>query len=110
LERAITRIWASVLPVGDAARIGVTDSLFSLGGDSVLATAIAARLRDELDIPAVSVRMLFAAPTIAGLTDEILATEQTPARLERVAEIFLEIDALSGDEVDAQLGEAVTGG
>lgn len=109
LEHAITRIWASVLPVGDAARIGVTDSLFALGGDSVLATAIVARLRSELDIPAVSVRMLFAAPTIAGLTERILATEQTPTRLERVAEIFLEIDALSGDEVDAELGEAVTG-
>lgn len=109
LERAITRIWASVLPVGDTGRIGVTDSLFALGGDSVLATAIVARLRSELDIPAVSVRMLFAAPTIAGLAERILATEQTPARLERVAEIFLEIDALSGDEVDAELGEAVTG-
>ncbi len=110
VERAIRQIWTSVLPVGDAARIGVTDSLFSLGGDSVLATAIVARLREELDIPAVSVRMLFAAPTITGLAERILATEQTPARLERVAEIFLEIDALSGDEVDAELGEAVTGG
>ncbi|MGH4022099.1 MAG: amino acid adenylation domain-containing protein [Pseudonocardiaceae bacterium] len=106
LERAIALVWTQVLAVDEAS---VTDELFALGGDSVLATAIVARLREGLDTSAVSVRTLFAAPTIAGLAERMLAADEVSGRLERVAEIFLEIEALSDEEAESQLGQTIAG-
>ncbi|MGW5146827.1 amino acid adenylation domain-containing protein [Rhodococcus koreensis] len=68
LETTIADVWRAVLGVD---RVGVTDTLFALGGDSVLATTIVARLRERLNTDAVTVRMVFAAPTVAGLADKI---------------------------------------
>ncbi len=104
LERAIAMTWAQVLGIDE---VGVAEEYFALGGDSVLATSIVARLREGLDTATVSVRTLFAGRTVAGLAERIVATEETPGRSERVAEIFLEVEALSDEDVSAQLGEWV---
>ncbi|MCL9797257.1 phosphopantetheine-binding protein, partial [Frankia sp. AgKG'84/4] len=102
LERMIMMVWGELL---GGARFGVHDEFFALGGDSVQATALVARLRDELDTGDVSVRMLFAAPTVAGLAQRMRAVESNPGRLDRVASIAWEIAGLADDEVDARLEE-----
>ncbi|WP_462202507.1 salicylate synthase [Frankia sp. CcWB3] len=100
LERVILSVWREALGLDE---FGVTEEFFALGGDSVLATAVVARLRDELDTGDVSVRMLFGAPTVAALARDLRAAEPTPGRLDRVAAIAWEIAGLSDDEIEERL-------
>ncbi|MCK9900693.1 salicylate synthase [Parafrankia colletiae] len=102
LERVVHTVWREVLGITE---FGVADEFFALGGDSVLATAVVRRLRDELDTTAVSVRSLFAAPTVATLADRIRAADTVPGRSERVATIALEIAAMTDEEVADELGD-----
>ncbi|MFJ9442582.1 condensation domain-containing protein [Kitasatospora sp. NPDC101235] len=74
-EAALADIWAEALEVP---RVGVADDYFALGGDSVLAIVVVARAAEAgLDV---SVRDLFEARTIAGLslTDDRLRTTPSP--------------------------------
>lgn len=100
LERAVALVWQSVLRVDS---VGVTDTLFALGGDSVLATTIVARLREALDTTTVTVRMMFASPTVAGVAKQMIAVEGGDERLEAVAEVFVSIESMSEDELIAAL-------
>jgi aryl carrier-like protein len=61
LEQFVAAIWAEVL---ELERVGVHDDLLDLGGDSLRATRILARIRDGLgaDLP---LSDLFVAPTVA---------------------------------------------
>ncbi len=70
LERAMAAIWAEVLGVDDAERIGAEADFFALGGHSLLAARVAARVRErfEVDLP---VRALFERPTPAALAREV---------------------------------------
>ncbi len=67
-EQALARIWAEVL---SAERIGVHDSFFALGGDSITALRMLSRLRRAFGV-AVSPRELFDAPTIGALAETVL--------------------------------------
>ena len=62
-ERTIAGVWSAVLGVE---RIGVHDNFFDLGGHSLLATQVVSRLREAFgrEVP---VRLMFEAPTVAGL-------------------------------------------
>ncbi|WP_433196081.1 amino acid adenylation domain-containing protein [Nocardia sp. CA-107356] len=103
LERALADIVGTVL---DTARVGATDDFFALGGDSVLATAVIARVREWLDTPDAIVADLFTARTVAGLAARLLdreADQGSTGRLETVAVMYLEVAAMSDDEVLAQV-------
>ncbi|MET7419663.1 salicylate synthase [Dactylosporangium sp. NPDC005555] len=102
LERVVDLAWREVL---GAERISATADFFAVGGDSVLAVNVVARLRDLLDTSTVSVRSLFAAPTVAGLAAELTRGQERPGRLESIAEVVLQIAAMSDDDVIAGLGE-----
>ncbi|MFJ3102358.1 amino acid adenylation domain-containing protein [Streptomyces sp. NPDC086835] len=101
LEEVIARIWAGVLGTD---RVGRQDDYFQLGGDSILATRITAQLRGALDTDDVSVHDVLSSLTVAELA-RTLAARDADGRLELVAEISLEIDSLSDEEIDAQLGD-----
>ena len=64
IERTLDSIWREVLKRGPVAH---DESFFDLGGDSMLATRVVARIRDalEIDLP---VGALFEAPTIEELS------------------------------------------
>lgn len=72
-EQLAAEIWEQVLGVQN---IGVHDDFFTLGGHSLVATQIIARLRAalEVDLP---VAAIFDAPTVAGLAAVIDATART---------------------------------
>lgn len=62
-EHGLAQIWSEVLHLD---RIGVHDDFFSLGGQSLLATQVLSRVRNqfEVDIP---LQTLFESPTVATL-------------------------------------------
>ncbi len=75
LEDALAEIWATVLGIE---RVGVQDRFLVLGGDSVLATQIAVRVRQALDVE-FSLLRFFGEPTVAGqasLLEELMEDEQ----------------------------------
>lgn len=62
-EEKMAAIWTRIL---SAPRIGVHDNFFAIGGDSLLAAQVIARMRDAFGVP-FSMRSFFEAPTIAEL-------------------------------------------
>lgn len=101
LEQVLARIVAEVL---GRERVGADADFFALGGDSVLATTVVARLREALDTTALPVRALFAERTVARVCRRFTELEETPGRLEAVAAIWLEVEAMSDEELTARLG------
>ncbi len=66
-EHALCELFAEVLGVPE---VGVEDGFFDLGGHSLLATRLAGRIRAVLGLD-VTVRALFANPTVAGLSESL---------------------------------------
>ncbi|HTQ80477.1 MAG TPA: condensation domain-containing protein, partial [Thermoanaerobaculia bacterium] len=67
LEARIADIFGALVGVAD---VGVDDSFFELGGDSLLATRVVSRLRAELEVD-LHLRDLFEAPTAASLAERL---------------------------------------
>ena len=71
VEEILAGIYAQVLGLD---RVGVDDSFFELGGDSLSAMRLIAAINTGLDA-GVSVRAVFEAPTVAGLAPRIGSDE-----------------------------------
>ncbi|MFI6955728.1 amino acid adenylation domain-containing protein [Nocardia sp. NPDC050408] len=80
-EQAVAAVFAEVLGIE---RIGADDNFFELGGNSLLATRVTARLGMAVDAR-VPVRVLFAAPTVAGCAREVAELTGTGRRRALVA-------------------------
>ncbi|HEX6910047.1 MAG TPA: amino acid adenylation domain-containing protein, partial [Longimicrobium sp.] len=80
VEEILCGVWAQVMGAG---RIGVRDDFFALGGHSLRAVQIVARLREalgvELPLPAV-----FQAPTVEALAAEVERAMGSPAPAETI--------------------------
>lgn len=73
-ERALASIWENLLGLD---RVGVMDDFLELGGNSLLAVKLVARVRERFDIEA-RIADIFAAPTIgefAGIVDQHVVLE-----------------------------------
>jgi acyl-CoA synthetase (AMP-forming)/AMP-acid ligase II/NAD(P)-dependent dehydrogenase (short-subunit alcohol dehydrogenase family)/aryl carrier-like protein len=104
-EEQMTQIWREVLQVSS---VGVTDSLFDLGGDSLTAIQLMNRIRKECHV-ALSMRTLFEAPTVerlvislAGMQSVSIATPTQDAS-KVVGKPLPDVEDLSDDDVDALL-------
>nr|WP_280216881.1 non-ribosomal peptide synthetase [Nocardia neocaledoniensis] len=78
-ERAVAATFAAVLGFPADREVGLDDDFFALGGNSLTATQVAARLGAALDTH-VPVRLLFDAPTVAALAQRC-AAQQGSGRL-----------------------------
>ena len=67
IEKAIARIWSSVLRLE---RVGVHDNFFHLGGHSLLGTQVISRVRKayHVDLP---LRSIFTMPTVAQFSEAV---------------------------------------
>ena len=101
IEEILAGIWQEILGVE---RIGVTDDFFELGGQSILATQLLSRLRQQLFIQ-IPLRDFFEAPTIAKLAEAITQSqyEQDEEEREMLAELVSEINGLSDEAVKEML-------
>ncbi|TDB76023.1 non-ribosomal peptide synthetase [Micromonospora sp. KC723] len=102
LQQLVAHVWAQALRSGP---VGLHDDYFQLGGDSVLATAITARLRAALDTDDVRVHDVLGSLTVARLADALLRRAADPAVLTATAEIYLEVEALTEEQLTAELGD-----
>jgi amino acid adenylation domain-containing protein len=69
IEERVAEVWQQMFGMG---RLGINDDFFALGGHSLLATQVISRLRAEFQL-SLALDDLFVAPTIAGLSDLVLA-------------------------------------
>ncbi|MEO6084911.1 MAG: amino acid adenylation domain-containing protein, partial [Umezawaea sp.] len=83
-ESRVAALFADVLGVDE---IGADDDFFALGGHSLLVARLVNRLRDEFGTD-VSIRDVFAAPTVARLA-AALGTEVAPVVVERPRQVPL---------------------
>ncbi|HEY4563131.1 MAG TPA: phosphopantetheine-binding protein, partial [Thermoanaerobaculia bacterium] len=98
LEEQVAAVWRQVLGV---AEVGVHDSFLELGGDSLLATRLMARLREELAVE-LPMDRLFAQPTVAAVADAVVETRAASAG-EDLARLLAEIGGMSDEELEREL-------
>ncbi|WP_049658321.1 non-ribosomal peptide synthetase, partial [Kitasatospora sp. MY 5-36] len=67
-ERLVAEAWAEVLDTG---AVGAEDDFFALGGDSILAVRVTARLRAAFGAADLSPRVLFTHPVLADLAEAL---------------------------------------
>jgi len=96
LEIVLAALFADVLGLE---QVGRHDDFFALGGHSLSATRLYARLKETLQIGS-SLRVLFEQRTPAALAAALRAAPQDGARVERLAEVVLAV-LESGDESQA---------
>ncbi|RXJ94834.1 hypothetical protein CRV00_05745 [Malaciobacter molluscorum] len=98
IERVLVSLWENRLGI----KIGVNDNFFELGGDSMIALPLMADMRDTLqfDLP---IQSLFSEQDVASIATFISQNEPTPGITEQVAEVYLQVQNLSSNEVKQAL-------
>jgi acyl carrier protein len=98
MERIIAGFWEELLGV---AQVGIHDNFLDLGGDSLLATRLVARLRDALEVE-LPVRLLFERSTVAELAAAVAERRGEQASAE-TSELVASIRGLSESEIEAEI-------
>ena len=96
IETELVAVWEDLL---GADGIGVDDNFFDLGGDSLLATQLIARLRAGFGREC-SLREVMSHATVAALAATL---DAAPAGADPQAALLAELDTLSDEEAEARL-------
>jgi acyl carrier protein len=111
-EQAIAQVWSELLGIDE---IGVDDSFFEFGGNSLLATQVTSRLRQTLHVE-VPLRAFLQTPTVAGLARVLEAQRAAAPPLEpelpfdgtrSIEDELAEVSNLSDEQVAALIRGAV---
>jgi acyl transferase domain-containing protein/acyl carrier protein len=90
LEQTIAELWQSVLGID---KVGIHDGFVELGGHSLMAIQLVARVRAVFEIE-LSVARLYGTPTVAGLAAAIVETLALQADSEMMEQALRELDSL----------------
>ncbi|MGW0183903.1 condensation domain-containing protein, partial [Nocardia sp. NPDC003345] len=96
-EEIVAGVFADVLGIE---RVGADDDFFALGGNSLIATQVAARLGAALDTK-IKMRVLFESPTVTALAAQVESQFGLGARNRLVPQERPEQTLLSGETVAA---------
>jgi len=78
VEKKLAKIWCEVLGLK---QVGINDNFLDIGGDSILATQIINKVREELQVE-LPLQIFIEAPTIGGFIQKIdESNKSTPARI-----------------------------
>ncbi|MGK8557862.1 non-ribosomal peptide synthase/polyketide synthase [Nocardia gipuzkoensis] len=75
IEQTIAAVFGELF---DRPEIGADDNFFDLGGNSLIATRALSRIGDVVDV-SIPVRVIFEAPTVAGLAERIARLRAVPS-------------------------------
>jgi amino acid adenylation domain-containing protein len=101
MQEEVVGLWREVLKIED---IGIHDNFFDLGGHSLRATRLVARVRHTMGVE-LPVRAVFEGPTVAEMELEITALLADDEEAEELAQMLSEIRGLSAEELDGLLEE-----
>jgi acyl carrier protein len=95
IERSICDVWQDALGLD---RVGVEDSFFALGGNSLIATRVVSRLREmyAVDLP---LQVFFLAPTVMAIASMIGRASQS----HELGELVSSIEVLDDETVRAEI-------
>ncbi|MBA3947367.1 MAG: amino acid adenylation domain-containing protein [Herpetosiphonaceae bacterium] len=94
LEEIVAGFWSDVLGVTP---VSIDDNFFELGGHSLLATQVTSRISQAFRL-ALPVRILFEAPTVTSLAQQMIAAEVKPGQTTKIAVILHQIKQMSSAE------------
>jgi acyl transferase domain-containing protein/acyl carrier protein len=100
LEEAVAGLWHGLLGGG---QIGAYDNFYQLGGQSLLATQVASRVRERFGVE-VPLDELLAGPTVAEMAAAIAARQAAAADVD-LLDLVHEVQQMSADELQALLAE-----
>ena len=100
IEGVLAHLWCDLLKRRTVSR---QDDFFALGGHSILATQLYARILETLGVK-ISLRSLFEERRLAAIATAVRDQADDPAALERRAEIALQVLSMSDDEVPKAQG------
>jgi len=98
-EKALAEVWKELLGLE---QVGAGDSFFELGGYSLLAIQVIARIRQAFGVE-ISLREVFATPTITGLAGLIDSRAAMPVDDDELAALLDELDLISDTEALGRL-------
>ncbi|HID77881.1 MAG TPA: hypothetical protein EYP56_18025, partial [Planctomycetaceae bacterium] len=101
-ERLLADAWAEVLGVP---KVGIHDDFFDLGGNSLVASRLIARLAPQLDVE-LPLSSLFERRTVAGLAeliDRARADQAGPCDAAKLADLLDKLEAISDREAQQML-------
>jgi amino acid adenylation domain-containing protein len=101
IEEVLAGIFSEVLKVEP---VGVHDNFFNLGGHSILATQLVSRLRKTFQV-SLPLRQFFESPTVAAISQTLVAGEIKPGQTERVATLIKKVENLSTEDLEELVGE-----
>lgn len=94
VEEALAGLWAAML---GCERVERHDNFFVLGGDPAKAAQLMTRIGETFQV-ALSLRSLFAAPTVAAMAEMIIAREAKPGQSAQIAGMLARIRGMSATD------------
>jgi len=104
IERQLAELWRELL---GAQQIGRGDNFFEIGGHSLLAVQLIARIQEVTGVE-LTLSRVFQAPTLAAMAEVLIEAELSRFADADLAFAEAELDALSDDEVERLLARETT--
>lgn len=102
MESVLAKIWSEALGINC---IGIHDSFFELGGDSLIAGKVVSAIGRIFPWP-LSLAEFYGACTVAHASQLLVQKAGRAERAEKVATLFMQVDRMSSAEVETMLAEA----